>query len=238
MKIAIFGATGRTGRVTLGLALEQGHFWGSWVGFLGFLTAFLGCFRFRGDRAGPGFEVSVLVRDPSRLPPRPLRPPGWSWGDARDPRAVGEALRGQEGALVLLGTGSDLGPTTVMSEDKTILEAMAEHGVRKVVACLSAFLFWDPERVPERLRAVTEDHRRMERLLRDSGLPAVLVMPPHIAVDRPLTGDYEVAVGAAGGPGLLPGDLGADLGHFLLRCLRTDEFDGKSVYVSRHYPKE
>ncbi|XP_064557084.1 flavin reductase (NADPH), partial [Zonotrichia leucophrys gambelii] len=107
MKIAIFGATGRTGRVTLGLALEQ------------------------------GFEVTVLVRDPSRLPPGPS-PSRVVVGDARDPRAVAEALRGQQGALIVLGTGNDLGPTTVMSEGtKTILEAAAEHGVSKVVACLS-----------------------------------------------------------------------------------------------------
>uniref|UniRef100_A0A8C3NLJ8 Uncharacterized protein n=1 Tax=Geospiza parvula TaxID=87175 RepID=A0A8C3NLJ8_GEOPR len=184
------------------------------------------------------FGVTVLVRDPSRLPPGPA-PARVLVGDARDPRAVGEALRGQEGALIVLGTGSDLGPTTVMSEGtKTILEAMAEHGVRKVVACLSAFLLWDPARVPERLRAVTEDHRRMERLLRGLGLPAVLVMPPHIAVDQPLTGDYEVTVGAAGGPGSSRVISAPDLGHFLLRCLRGDEFDGKSVYVSRHYGKE
>ncbi|XP_066426311.1 flavin reductase (NADPH) [Molothrus aeneus] len=208
MKIAIFGATGRTGRVTLGLALEQ------------------------------GFEVTVLVRDPSRLPPGPA-PQRVLVGDARDPRAVGAALQGQEGALIVLGTGNDLGPTTVMSEStKTILEAMAEHGVRKVVACLSAFLLWEPARVPERLRALTEDHRRMERLLRGSGLRAVLVMPPHIAVDQPLTGDYEVTVGAAGGPGSSRAISAPDLGHFLLRCLREDDFDGKSVYVSRHYPKE
>ncbi|XP_058678837.1 flavin reductase (NADPH) isoform X3 [Ammospiza caudacuta] len=193
MKIAIFGATGRTGRVTLGLALEQGfevtallrvglgvphYIFGvpdgifgvpGWIFgvpglILGSLTAFLGCFRFRGDRAGPGFEVTTLVRDPSRLPPGPS-PSRVLVGDARDPRAVGEALRGQEGALVLLGTGSDL-------------------------------------------------------------------------VDRPLTGDYEVTVGAAGGPGSSRVISAPDLGHFLLRCLRTDEFDGKSVYVSRHYPKE
>ncbi|CAN8178479.1 unnamed protein product, partial [Coccothraustes coccothraustes] len=150
MKIAIFGATGRTGRVTLGLALEQ------------------------------GFEVTVLVRDPSRLPPGPS-PTRVVVGDARDPRAVAEAVKGQEGVLILLGTGNDLSPTTVMSEGtKTILEAMAEHGVPKVVACLSAFLLWEPARVPERLRAVTEDHRRMERLLRGAGLRCVLVMPPHI----------------------------------------------------------
>uniref|UniRef100_A0A8C0Z8I8 Biliverdin reductase B n=1 Tax=Cyanistes caeruleus TaxID=156563 RepID=A0A8C0Z8I8_CYACU len=90
-------------------------------------------------------------------------------------------------------------------------------------------------RVPERLRALTEDHSRMERILRQSGLRCVYVMPPHI---QPLTGDYEVSVGVAGGPGSSRQISALDLGHFMLRCLRSDEFDGKSVYVSRHYPKE
>ncbi|XP_077048979.1 flavin reductase (NADPH) [Agelaius phoeniceus] len=215
MKIAIFGATGRTGRVTLGLALEQ------------------------------GFEVTVLVRDPSRLPPGPA-PHRVLLGDARDPRAVGAALQGQEGALIVLGTGNDLGtdgdtPTTGPRPHRdhahtgtTPTPWLHPH----LPSALAAFLLWDPARVPERLRALTEDHRRMERLLRGSGLRAVLVMPPHIAVDQPLTGDYEVTVGAAGGPGSSRAISAPDLGHFLLRCLREDEFDGKSVYVSRHYPKE
>ncbi|XP_039584472.1 flavin reductase (NADPH), partial [Passer montanus] len=59
-----------------------------------------------------------------------------------------------------------------------------------------------------------------------------------LAVEQPLTGDYEVCVGAAGGPGSSRVISAADLGHFLLRCLRGAEFDGQSVYVSRHYPKE
>ncbi|XP_014117813.1 PREDICTED: flavin reductase (NADPH) [Pseudopodoces humilis] len=140
---------------------------------------------------------------------------------------------------VTLGLALEQGPTTVMSDaTKTIVEAMAEHGVPKVVVCLSAFLLWEPERVPERLRALTEDHSRMERILRQSGLRCVYVMPPHIAVEQPLTGDYEVSVGVAGGPGSSRQISALDLGHFMLRCLRSDEFDGKSVYVSRHYPKE
>uniref|UniRef100_UPI000B4CB170 flavin reductase (NADPH) n=1 Tax=Lonchura striata TaxID=40157 RepID=UPI000B4CB170 len=101
-----------------------------------------------------GFEVTALVRDPSRLPPGPS-PARVVVGDAR--------------------------PTTVMSDaTRTIVEALVEHGVPKVVACLSAFLLWEPQRVPERLRAVTEEHRRMERILRAAPLRWVLAMPPHI----------------------------------------------------------
>lgn len=43
-----------------------------------------------------------------------------------------------------------------------------------------AFLLWDPAKVPPRLRDVTDDHIRMHKVLRESGLKYVAVMPPHI----------------------------------------------------------
>ncbi|NXA44339.1 BLVRB reductase, partial [Eudromia elegans] len=124
-------------------------------------------------------------------------------------------------------------PTTVMSEGtRNIVAAMKAHGVRKVVACLSAFLLWDLEKVPARLRAVTEDHVRMHRVLQESGLACVSVMPPHIADEQPLTGDYAVTVNGSGGSRVISKH---DLGHFLLSCLRTAQYDGQNVYVSQHY---
>ncbi|KAM9588649.1 flavin reductase (NADPH) [Buteo buteo] len=203
--IVIFGATGRTGLATLAQALEE------------------------------GYTVTVLVRDRARLPAQ-HQPARVVLGDARDPAAVSEAVRGQDAVIILLGTRNDLSPTTVMSEGtKNIVTAMKTHGVRKVVACLSAFLLWDLQKVPPRLVPVTEDHIRMHRILQDSGLDCVYVMPPHIADDQPLTGDYTVTVGASGGSRVISTH---DLGHFLLRCLHTSCYDGKSVYVSRDYSKD
>lgn len=43
-----------------------------------------------------------------------------------------------------------------------------------------AFLLWDPTKVPPRLQDVTDDHIRMHKVLQDSGLKYVAVMPPHI----------------------------------------------------------
>lgn len=40
---------------------------------------------------------------------------------------------------------------------------------------------WDLEKVPAKLRPLTEDHIRMQQILRESGLDCVYVMPPHIA---------------------------------------------------------
>lgn len=57
---------------------------------------------------------------------------------------------------------------------------------------------------------------------------------PH-ADDQPLTGDYTVSVGAtAGGSRVISKH---DLGHFMLRCLHTSEYDGKGIYVCGHYPQ-
>ncbi|NXK05382.1 BLVRB reductase, partial [Herpetotheres cachinnans] len=180
-----------------------------------------------------GYVVTVLVRDEARLP-APHRPARVVVGDVRDPAAVDEAVRGQDAVIILLGTRNDLGPTTVMSEGtRNIVTAMKTHGVRKVVACLSAFLLWDLQKVPPRLMPVTEDHIRMQRILQDSGLDCVYVMPPHIAEDQPLTGDYTVTVGAAGGSRVISA---GDLGHLMLRCLRTPRYDGQRLHVCGRYP--
>uniref|UniRef100_A0A8V5GVD3 NAD(P)-binding domain-containing protein n=1 Tax=Melopsittacus undulatus TaxID=13146 RepID=A0A8V5GVD3_MELUD len=194
---------------------------------------FIGHAPWRRSRAG--YHVTVLVRDPARLP-TPLPPIRVVRGDARDPAAVAEVVRGQDGVIIVLGTGNDLSPTTVMSDGtRTIVEAMKAHGVRKVVACLSAFLLWDIQKVPPRLLPVTEDHIRMHQILQDSGLDCVYVMPPHISEELPLTGDYSVSVGSSGSSRVIST---WDLGHFLLRCLSSQSYNGQSVYVCQSYSKE
>ncbi|NP_001290103.1 flavin reductase (NADPH) [Meleagris gallopavo] len=202
-RVALFGATGRTGKETLKRALQE------------------------------GFSVSALVRNPALLPPD-AAPCRVVRGDALRRADVSEAVRGQRAVIVALGTRGDIGPTTVLSDStRNIVAAMKEHGVRKVVACLSAFLLWDPDKVPVRLRALTEDHARMHAVLSEAGLQYVAVMPPHIADDKPLTEAYKVTVGGTGGGSRVIST--PDLAHFLVRCLSTTEFDGKSVYVCGHY---
>lgn len=84
--------------------------------------------------------------------------------------------------VVVLGTNNCLDPTTAMSEGtKNILTAMKEHKVEIISVCLSAFLFMEPERVPERFKAVNEDHLRQYNFVKKSGLKYVAVLPPHIA---------------------------------------------------------
>ncbi|KAM4696878.1 flavin reductase (NADPH) [Rhinophrynus dorsalis] len=201
--IAIFGSTGMTGAVTLAQALDA------------------------------GYNVSVLVRDPARLPSG-ITPSRVIVGDVLNKSDVSKTLDGQEAVIIVLGTRNDLGPTTMMSQGtQNIVEAMKEHGIRKVVGCMSSFLLWDIAKVPPTLRPVTEDHIRMHQVLKDSGLDYVAVLPPHIAADKPLTGDYTVTESRGGNV-----ISTHDLSHFFLRCLTTNEYDGKSVTLSRDYSKK
>uniref|UniRef100_A0A8B9NX51 NAD(P)-binding domain-containing protein n=1 Tax=Accipiter nisus TaxID=211598 RepID=A0A8B9NX51_9AVES len=68
-----------------------------------------------------GYTVTVLVRDQARLPAQ-HQPARVVLGDARDPAAVSEAVRGQDAVIILLGTRNDL-----------------------------TFLLWDLQKVPPQL---------------------------------------------------------------------------------------
>uniref|UniRef100_A0A8C9APY1 Biliverdin reductase B n=1 Tax=Prolemur simus TaxID=1328070 RepID=A0A8C9APY1_PROSS len=192
-KIVIFGATGRTGLTTLAQAVQA------------------------------GYEVTVLVRDPSRLPSEGPQPAHVIVGDVRHAADVDKAVTGQDAVVVLLGTGNDLSTEPPLS--------MKAHGVDKVVACTSAFLLWDPAKVPPQLKDVTDDHIRMHKVLQESGLKYVAVMPPHIG-DQPLTGAYSVTLDGRGPSRVISKH---DLGHFMLHCLNTAEYDGHSTYPSHQY---
>ncbi|XP_056396106.1 flavin reductase (NADPH) [Hyla sarda] len=198
--IVIFGATGMTGKVTLAQAVDA------------------------------GYNVTVLVRDPARLP-ADKKPARVVVGDVLNKGDVSKAVEGQDAVIIVLGTRNDLGPTTLMSEGtRNIIEAMKAHGIRKVVGCMSSFLLWDIAKVPPRLLPVTEDHIRMHQVLKDSDLDYVAALPPHIAADKPLTGDYTVQ--AERGGNVISTH---DLSHFFLRCVNTDEYNGKSLTLFRDY---
>lgn len=55
--------------------------------------------------------MTVLVRDQARLPAQ-HQPARVVVGDARDPAAVSEAVRGQDAVIILLGTRNDLSMVT------------------------------------------------------------------------------------------------------------------------------
>ncbi|KAE8585629.1 hypothetical protein XENTR_v10021378 [Xenopus tropicalis] len=151
--IAIFGATGMTGSVTLAQALNA------------------------------GYNVNVLVRDPARLPsgqnPTTVTVGDvLNKNDVLKTLKGQEAVVIVLGTRNDLGP-----TTMMSEGTQNIVEAMKLLGIRKVVACMSSFLLWDIAKVPPTLLPVTEDHIRMHQVLKDSGLDYVAVLPPHIAGD-------------------------------------------------------
>ncbi|KAI4814860.1 hypothetical protein KUCAC02_005042 [Chaenocephalus aceratus] len=177
------------------------------------------------EAVSAGYNVTVLTRDPSRLPAdhNAFRV---VVGDVLNKDDVMKTLEGQDAVIIILGTRNSLSPTTMMSEGtKNIVEAMKSRGICKVVACMSAFLLWDRSKVPPRMLPVTEDHDRMHTVLKSSGLDYVAVMPPHIADDLPLTESYLTQ------ENMLKGEpsLNTTWDTSLSSGLSTSEWDGKAV---------
>lgn len=165
MKIALFGATGFTGRAVLDAA------------------------------AARGFEVTALARDPARLPAlegvRALQGDALNPGDvARTLEGVDAVVH-----CLGVGGKGDGKPTTLVSDSVRILtETMPEHGVSRLV-CMSnigaggsgpwfanaivfpLFLRW--------LRPLIDDKDRMEHMLADTNLDWVSVRLPNIIEGAP-----------------------------------------------------
>lgn len=130
----------------------------------------------------PGLKVRAFLRDPNKLPANLRGKVEIMIGDVLEPDSVQRAVEGMDGVVICLGTGDSLAPTSDMSEGtKNIIDAMRQKNVNVVSACLSAFLIYEPSKVPEKFVPLNEDHKRMHNALKDSSLNYIVVFPPHIA---------------------------------------------------------
>jgi putative NADH-flavin reductase len=199
-RLVLFGATGGVGRFLLGRTLADGH------------------------------DVTVVVRDPSRLGVR-HRSLRVLAGDVTDPECAPSVVPGHDVVLCALGTGGR-GPTTLFSTAATnVASAMDSSGVRRLVF-LSNFGVLS-EAAPDlrwavmmpfarfRIRHLLRDHVAAIDEVRRHDLDWTFVRPL-ILTDGPLTGRYRIAV-----EGLPPGGLNisrADVADFMARQVTDDEF--------------
>lgn len=103
-------------------------------------------------------------------------------GDFLEPDSVFNAIEGTDGVVIAIGTRGNLDPTSDMSEGtKNIIEGMRAKNVKTVSACISAFLFFEMDKVPPIFTEVTKDHKRMYEALKESGLNWIAVFAPHIS---------------------------------------------------------
>src|SRR5262245_47410845 len=169
MKLIVFGATGGTGRQVVAQALSAGH------------------------------AVTAIARRPEALGMEHDRLTV-ACGDVLHPATLAQPMAGQDAVVSALGVRGRL-PTAVFSVGvSNIMQAMEAAGVRRLT-CISAGGL-DPGPGPLRsiaasilyrlFRHTYDDMRRMEALVKDSGLDWTIIRAPMLT-DKPRTGRYRIA---------------------------------------------
>lgn len=211
MKIAVFGANGATGRLLVGQALDAGH------------------------------EVVAVTRDPDKFPFRRDHLRIFK-ADVHDAAGVSNAVAGCDAVLSSLGVPFTREPITVYSAGaKNIITAMRQEGLKRLVVVSSSATYphyhadggFLLNRVMQPLLTATfgkttyEDMRRMEELVRESGLDWTIVRPSGL-FDLPEVTDYRMDEDEA--PGVFTSR--ADLAASMLAQLYDDRFLRKNVAVT------
>lgn len=191
-KIVVFGSTGYTGLCAVRAAIEH------------------------------DLNVRVFLRDEGKLSDDLKSNVEIVVGNVLNYNDVWNAVKGVDGVTVILGTRNDLNPTTDMSNGlKNIIKAMKNNNVSIISVCLSAFLFYDVDKVPPRFKDLNSDHQRMFDILKGSDLNYIACLPPHIA-DQPAS-KYRIEYDRS--PGRVVSKH--DLGTFLVESLSKPEYYGK-----------
>ena len=180
-----------------------------------------------------GHEVTAFARRPERIG---LADPAlslWS-GDAFDPAAVAEAVRGHDAVVITIGAGMSRKSLIRSQGTMNVIQAMQAHGVRRLI-CQSTLgaheswsnlnFFWKRIMFGALLRPVFRDHELQENLVRASGLDWTIVRPSAFT-DEPATGGFKE-------------NFGPDMRRLKLKIARADLADflsrqlGEATYLRR-----
>jgi putative NADH-flavin reductase len=200
VKLVVFGASGRTGRLLVAGALERGH------------------------------EVTAFTRTPEVLGDLATRCARVVRGDIVDRVMVAEALSGQEAAVYAVGPGPGESTAITADGALRVIRVMQKYGLRRLIVLSAAGAAAEEEEAPRSFLARLfrprpappadeGDMRRMEISVRQSELDWTLVRPSRLT-DGPATGSYR------SGPGLTLPDARpiarADVAAYVLDQLDTD----------------
>ncbi|ACZ87381.1 NAD(P)-dependent oxidoreductase [Streptosporangium roseum] len=210
MRIAVFGANGPTGRLVTGQALAAGH------------------------------QVAAVTRQPDSFPLHHDRLEVVG-ADVLDPVAVDAAVAGRDAVLSALGVPAGKGPISTYSRGvANIVAAMEQHRVRRLAVVSSSgvaprpysdggFLF-NRVLLPCVTRVLGktlyDDMRRMETLVRASGLDWTIVRPSGL-YHLPSSTGYTLVEGHADGRFTARADLAASM----LALLDDDRYLRTTVSV-------
>ncbi|MFE7527775.1 NAD(P)-dependent oxidoreductase [Kitasatospora sp. NPDC057542] len=168
MRIAVVGATGRTGRLVVDLALTAGH------------------------------TVTAVARDPARLPHFAHGTPLTARADVGRPGSLYEPLNGQDAVVAALGTTGRRATTVFSDGARELTAAVRAGGARHLVTMSSAGLDTGrlpfAQRVVTRLvvdrlyREIHRDLARMEAVLAGSDTAWTVVRVPMLKDGPPSAG--------------------------------------------------
>jgi putative NADH-flavin reductase len=210
MRITVFGANGPTGRLLTGQALAAGH------------------------------HVTAVTRQPGSFPLRHERLVV-AGADVLDPVAVDTVVAERDAVLSALGVPAGKEPITTYSRGTAnIITAMQEHGVRRLAVVSSSAVdphpYSDAGFVFNRVilpyvtrvlgKTLYDDMRRMETLIRASGLDWTIVRPSGL-FHLPSPTHYTIVEGDVEGRYTARADLAASM----LALLNDDHYHGATVSV-------
>jgi putative NADH-flavin reductase len=187
MRLTVFGATGRTGSEVVRQALAAGH------------------------------DVVAVVRDPARLTVPAGRGLGMVTADVMEPAQIGPAVKGSDAVVSALGPRPG-GPVTVLTDGaRSILAAMEDAGLRRLVAVSASGAFVEPDEpfvtrvvvkplLQRFLRDSMADTRRMETEISASDTDWTLIRPPRLT-NRPGRGRYRREIGRNVGRSIARADV-------------------------------
>jgi biliverdin reductase / flavin reductase len=210
VKVAIFGASGGTGRIMIRKALERGHQ----------VTA-----AARNPSALLGGHERLRVVEADVMQPQTLDAVVEDQDAVITSVSVGNALR--EGRK----------PTTLFSEGtRNVIAAMERQGIRRLVCLSSSAVEPDPAlgivfgkiMRPLLFKEMYADMSRMEDEVRKSGLDWVIVRPSTLT-DDPTSGRYILEIDR------IPKGwrvLREDVAEFVLDQLRDDRYLGRAVAIT------
>ena len=216
MRIAVFGATGRTGHPLVEQAVERGH------------------------------KVVAFVRDATGLPSTLRNDDRVSIveGDAYTGEGVERAIAGDSDpvdAVVSVLAQSSEGPDDLLTEaGRHMLAAMDQHGVERFVTLVGAGVREDGESVSlgGRMmgallkllaRSVLEDARDQVELIKDSDTRWTVVRGPRLTEDAH-TGEFRHGTDLS--LGMRDTAARANVAEFILDCLEDDLYVRKMPKVA------
>ncbi|MBR9651661.1 NAD(P)-dependent oxidoreductase [Thalassovita aquimarina] len=185
-----------------------------------------------------GHQVTAFARWPEKLA---IRADALTLqaGDAMDPQAVSEAVKGHDAVVVTLGAGTSRKSVIRSRGTMNVIQAMHEHGVRRLI-CQSTLgaheswgnlnFFWKRIMFGMLLKPVFKDHELQEQLVRASGLDWTIVRPSAFT-DGPALGTFKEDFPATERRLSLK-IARADLAGFLSRQLREKRYLGRAVGIS------